>query len=161
VSKPVRPEDMNQEEHRAWLESLSEDESLVMQTPVGYQWLMLNAAYCKRVLQEKEISVGTRLRLLEGLNKLTDLYFTLEMLAAIQPMSDTEIEIFNEAKSLDHEEERPLCNASFNVLTSWRVFGHFRRLNPSYLAAIKLRQKCATINDRSQGSAIGELEECP
>lgn len=87
----MRPEDMNEEEHRAWLESLSEDESLVVQTPVGYQWLMLNAAYCKRVLQEKEISVGTRLRVLEGLNKITDLYFTLEMLAAIQPMSDTEM----------------------------------------------------------------------
>ena len=50
------------------------------------------------------------------------------------------MEMMNEARSLDREDDR-LGQASFDVLTSWRVFGHFRRLNPSFLAAIKLRQQ--------------------
>jgi hypothetical protein len=38
-----------------------------------------------------------------------------------------------------------LSHANFEVLTSWRVFGNFRQLNPSYPAAIKFREreKCA------------------
>jgi hypothetical protein len=53
-------------------------------------------------------------------------------------MGDIEMEMLNEAKSLDGDKG---CEASFRVLTSPKVFGHFRRLNPSYLAAIKLRQQ--------------------
>jgi len=78
---------------------------------------------------------------------ITDWYFTPEMLATIEPMSNTEIEIFHEATSLDHEDHFPRCNESFKVLTSWRVFGHFRRLNPSYLAAIKLREMNKQANE--------------
>jgi hypothetical protein len=62
------------------------------------------------------------------------------MLAVISPMSNTEMEMMREARTLDREDDR-LGHASFKILTSWRVFGHFRRLNPSYLAAIKLRQQ--------------------
>jgi hypothetical protein len=46
--------------------------------------------------------------------------------------------MMDEALSLDGEKG---CENSFKILTSWRVFRHFRRLNSSYLAAIKLRQQ--------------------
>ena len=139
MTDPALPEQMGEDDHRAWLDSLSADDRLVVHTPPGYQHLMPWAAYAKRALQF-EMPAGSRLKLLEQLNNLTDLYFTPEMLATIEPMSDTEIEMMNEARSLDREEHR-LGQACFMVLTSWRVFGHFRRLNPSYLAAIKLRQQ--------------------
>jgi len=83
---------------------------------------------------------GKRLKLLELLNSLTDNWLTPEMLAIIAPASDTEMAMVNEARSLDREDDR-LGQASFDVLTSWRVFKHFRRLNPSFMAAIKLRQQ--------------------
>jgi hypothetical protein len=120
-------------------EQMDDDELSVLQAPTGYLHLMLWAAAAKRALLF-DMPAGKRLQLLEKLNGLTDNYFTPEMLAAITPMSDTEMEMVNEARSLDREDDR-LGQASFDVLTSWRVFGHFRRLNPSYLAAIKLRQQ--------------------
>ena len=126
------------EKHSAWLDSLSDDDKLVVHTPSGYQHMLLMAAYAKRGLQY-EMPAGKRLQLLEKLNGLTDNYFTPEMLAIIEPMSDTEMEMMHEAKSLDREDDR--LGQAFKVLTSWRVFGHFRRLNPSYLAAIKLRSQ--------------------
>jgi hypothetical protein len=113
------------------------DDRLVLFTPAGYKHFFLWAAYVKRALQF-ELPAGKRLKLLERLNSLTDLYFTPEMLATIEPMSDTEIEMVNEARSLDLEDDR-LGQASFDVLTSQRVFGHFLRLNPSLMTAIKLR----------------------
>jgi hypothetical protein len=97
---------------------------------------MLMAAAGKRALQY-EMKPGKRLRFLELLNSLTDGWLTPEILAVITPAGDTEMEILNEAKSLDGDKG---CEASFKVLTSPKVFGHFRRLNPSFMAAIKLRQ---------------------
>jgi len=55
------------------------------------------------------------------------------MLAAIQPMSDVELDIVHEAMALDGDER---CDASFKVLTSRRVFAIFQQLNPSYSAAL-------------------------
>jgi hypothetical protein len=81
---------------------------------------------------------GKRLRFLELLNSLTDGWLTPEILAVIEPAGDTEMAMINEAKSLDGDKG---CEASLKVLTSPKVFGHFRRLNPSFVAAIKLRQQ--------------------
>jgi hypothetical protein len=140
------------EQHVAWLDSLSPDDSLVVHTPAGHKHSMLIAAYTKRVLQY-EMPTADRLQFLEKLNGLTDLYFTPEMLALIEPMSDTEIAMVNEARSLDPEDDR-LGRASFNVLTSWRVFGHLRRLNPSYLAAMKLRERLTAERKAAPAQAI-------
>jgi hypothetical protein len=120
-------------------DELSDDDQLASNTPAGYVHLMLMAAYAKRGLQFKA-SIGKRLKLLELLNSLTDGYFTPEMLSVIEPMCDTQMEMVSEARSLVREDDR-LGNASFAVLTKPQVFGHFRRLNPSLLAAIKLRQQ--------------------
>ena len=95
---------------------------------------MLTVAYYKRLLQSK-LTVDRRLRLLEQLNEIPDLYLTPEKLAAIQPMSDTELAVVHEAMALDGSER---CSASFAVLTSGRVFSIFQQLNPSLSAAMNL-----------------------
>ena len=110
------------------------DELLV---PAGYQHLMLMAAYAKRGLQF-EMKPGKRLKLLELLNSLCDAWFVPEMLAVITPAGDTEAAMIDEARSLDGDKG---CEASFNVLTSPKVFGHFCKLNASFLAAIKIREQ--------------------
>jgi hypothetical protein len=111
-----------------------DDELLV---PAGYMHLMLWAAVAKRALQW-EMKPGKRLKLLELLNGLTDNWLTPEMLPMIAPAGDTEMAMLGEAKSLDGDKD---CKNSFDVLTSQKVFGHFRRLNLSFMAAIKLRQQ--------------------
>jgi hypothetical protein len=120
-------------------EQIDDEPDNELAVPAGYIHLMLWASAAKRALQW-EMKPGKRLRLLELLNGLTDNYFTPDMLAIIEPMSDTEMAMVSEARSLDREDDR-LGQASFDVLTSPKVFGHFRRLNPSFLAAIKLRQQ--------------------
>jgi len=89
-----------------------DDDELVLNTPVGYWHLMLMAAYAKRGLQFK-MSAGKRLKLLELLNSLTDGYFTPDMLAIIEPMCDTQMEMVNEARSLDGEDDRLLTAACY------------------------------------------------
>jgi hypothetical protein len=98
----------------------------------GHKWSMLTVACYKRLLQSK-LGVDARLRLLEELNEIPDFHFTPEMLAAIAPMGNIEMQIVEEAMTLDGDER---CNASFRVLTSPCVFAIFRQLNPSYSAAM-------------------------
>jgi hypothetical protein len=116
----------DQGQHAAWLASLSDDDRLAVHTPAGYIHLMQWASAAKRALQW-EMRPGKRLKLLELLNSLTDNWLTPEMLAIIALAGDTEMEMMNEARSLDREDDR-LGQASFDVLTSWRVFSHFRAL---------------------------------
>jgi hypothetical protein len=112
---------------RALDDELSDDDRLAVHTPAGYIHLMLWASAAKRALQW-EMKPGKRLKLLEMLNSLTDNYFTQDMLAIIEPMCDTQMQMVSEARSLDREDDR-LGQASFDVLTSPKVFGHFRRLS--------------------------------
>jgi hypothetical protein len=132
------PEPYDREEHSAWLAPLSPDATFVTHTPSGYKLIFIMVALTKRALLTKDIKPAEQLLLLEKMNGLTDQYFTPEMLATIEPMGDTEYEIFKEARSLSPPGDKT-CRASFDVLTSPRVFGHFITLNPSILAAIKLR----------------------
>ncbi|MGH6673320.1 MAG: hypothetical protein ACRECV_15280, partial [Xanthobacteraceae bacterium] len=57
--------------------------------------------------------------------------------------------IFQEARSLDPPDEKS-GRASFDVLTSPRVFWHLVTLNPSILAAIKLRRAPAAQPQREE-----------
>jgi hypothetical protein len=142
------PEPYDREQHHAWLASLSPDENLVVNVPIGHRWNMVAASLFKRWLQEK-MDAGLRLGLLEGLNSMTDIYLLPEMLAMIEPMCDTAYQIWKEAKTLDREGDKG-CRASFNVLTGWRVYNHLIALNPSILAAIKWR-------DAYRGDAAQQL----
>lgn len=120
----------------AWRATLTADENFVLHTTPGRRFDFLFAAYLKRALTTLKMKAGERLQLLEWLNQS----FSPNVLAAIQPMSEAEAAIMREARSLDRKDD-PAAMASFRVLTSWKVFGHFLRLNPSYLAAIKLFER--------------------
>jgi hypothetical protein len=129
---------MSGEEARAWWATLSDEEKMVAYVPCGYQHLLLIIAYVKRTLVLCEMKAGERLHMLEWLNKQTDNYILPEMLAVIEPMSDAEMAMMHEARSLDQEGSD---SKSFEILTSQKVFNSFLALNPSILAAIRLRER--------------------
>jgi hypothetical protein len=111
----------------------------------GQIFSFIAVAATKRTLQDDTtMKAGDRLRLLEKLNGLTDLNFTAAMLALIDPMSDLELEIYREAKSLDPPRPKKddpssvYFQASFEILTSPKVFEHFIALNPGLAAAVRL-----------------------
>lgn len=106
--------------------------------PPGHQLNMIVTSLFKRWLLGK-MDADLRLRLLEGLDRMTDIYFRPEMVAMIEPMCDTAYAIWEEAKTLDRKGDLA-CMASFRVLTSPRVFNHFIALNPSIFAAIEWRE---------------------
>jgi hypothetical protein len=113
------------------------DDELCLHVADGHKWSFIIAALTKRTLQIPSIKPAERLDLLERLNKLTDSYFTADMLAGISPMCDTGYAIFKEARTLDPPQDETHCDASFNVLATPSVFRHFAQLNPSIMAAIK------------------------
>jgi hypothetical protein len=104
----------------------------------GHRYSLLCAALTKKCL-ELPMPADERLRFLEALDSLTDLYVTPEMLALVQPMSAAEFEIIEEADKLCSPDDK-LAKAKFDLLTSEKVFGYFLRLNPSLLDAIKFRE---------------------
>jgi hypothetical protein len=106
----------------------------------GHKMDFIAVALTKRVLQMPNIKPNDKLYLLEKLNGMTDIYFRAEMLAMIEPAGDIECQIICEANSLDPPGDTTHGMASYRVLTSPNVFQHFLTLNPSILAAIKLRK---------------------
>jgi hypothetical protein len=134
------PAPYSHEAHCAWLASLSADESLVVQTPSGYLMFFLMTAATKRWLSFEDLKPADRLFMLEKMHGMIDQYFTSEMLATIQPMGDIEYQIWREARSLDPPYKAWCRSASFEILTSPRVFWHFVTLNPSLLATIKIQK---------------------
>ncbi len=85
------------------------------------------------------MKAGERLQVFEWIDGQTCTVITPELLEMIAPMSDTEIKMMHEAKSLDRKDD-PAGLASFKILTA-EVFGDFLKLNPSLLAAIVLHNK--------------------
>jgi hypothetical protein len=146
-------DDMSAEEHSAWWDSLSDEQKMIAYVPSGYKHILLAIALTKRVLTTCKMKAGEKLQVLEKLNGLTDGYITPEMLAMIEPMSDTEYEMLNEARSLDQPDDKA-GRASFDVLTSPDVFEHFVRLNPSLLAAIKFHNALWGRTSRSDPARI-------
>jgi hypothetical protein len=126
----------------------------------GHALSFIAVALVKRaLLDDTTMNAGDRLRLLEKLNGLTDLNFTAAMLALIDPMSDLELEIYREAKSLDpprpkKDDPRSLhFQASFEILTSPKVFEHFIALNPGLAAAVRLYEQRGEAAPRLVGPA--------
>jgi hypothetical protein len=120
----------------AWLSSLTPDELETVYEPPGYKFMYIVVALTKRWLLAGGLKPAENLVLLERLHSLVDGHFTSEKLASIEPAGDLEEQIFKEAKSLDPPKIDRLP-ASFEILTSSRVFWHFCVLNPSLLAAVK------------------------
>src|SRR5271169_5910961 len=104
----------------------AEEERAVLHFPTGHRHALLFIAYVKNILVNGEMKAGQRLQFLEWINEQT---FAPEVLEIIEPMSDTEMKMMLEARSLDHKDD-PAGMASFKVLTS-EVFNDFLALNPS------------------------------
>src|SRR6516165_7599191 len=104
-AEPYEPgvSEYDQDQHAAWLASLSDDDKLAAHTPAGHVHLMLWASAAKRALQW-EMKPGKRQKLLELLNSITDNWLTPELLSVITPAGDTEMEMMSEARSLDQED---------------------------------------------------------
>lgn len=138
------PEPYSAEEHAAWLDSLTPDESAVVYTSAGHRHSLILIAMIKRALLTDGITPVQQLEFLEHLHGQADTYITPQMIAMVQPLGDTEYAIYREAASLDDGLDTPAARvahgASFDVLTRPRVFWHFCTLNPSILAAVKTRR---------------------
>ena len=119
---------------------MTPQENAVLMFPAGYKCVLLFIAYVKHALVNIEMRAGERLQFLEFIDGCVGFAVTQEMVALIKPMSDTEVEMMHEARSLNREDDKP-GSASFAMLTRPDVFGHFLALNPSLLAAIMLYQK--------------------
>ena len=111
------------------------DAELRLHVPEGHKWNYIFIALTKRTLQIPGIKTADRLDLLEKLNALG----SGDTLTIIEPMCDTAYAIFKEARTLDPPKDETHCEASFNVLASEKVFGHFCALNPSIMVVIRDR----------------------
>jgi hypothetical protein len=127
---------MNQEQHAAWLDGMTEDERFVVNVPVGYRCTLVMVSHVKRALVSCEMPLGERLRMLEGINSFVDSYFTEEALAAVEPACKTGAEMIKECLKIDRGNLK--LSKGFDLVASEEVFGHLLELNPSLLVAIKL-----------------------
>src|SRR5260221_7092564 len=87
------------EERHAWLDSLNDDETAIVHTPVGHRWTLVVISETKRLLL-MELSAAHRLRFLEFLDHCTDTFLTTEAIAAIEPICDEAYEMVTEARKL-------------------------------------------------------------
>jgi hypothetical protein len=132
------------------------DEELCLHLADGHKWVLVVASLTKRTLQIPDIKAADRLALLEKLNGMTDDWFTAAMLAGIEPMDDTGRAIYEQARTLDPAGDKTHA-ASFNVLATLSVFRHFVQLNPSLMAAIRLR--AAGLAGRPQQPQPNEIRQ--
>ncbi len=90
-------------EHQAWLDALPPDDRATVIVPDGHKFNLFLIALTKRALLTDDISPAEKLELLERLHGLADgdLFFSREMIALIQPMGDSEFQIYRAAASLD------------------------------------------------------------
>lgn len=135
---PTQLEHMTEQERIVWT-GITDDERLVLHTPVGYRYTMVLVALTKRILTTYELSVGDRLRMLEAINSFVDNVFTEAALAAIAPASDTEMDMIRECWRADEGATRR--GASLDLMASQDVFAHFVKINPTLLASIRLLHK--------------------
>jgi hypothetical protein len=82
------------------------EERAIALTPQGYRHAMLLAALTKYALQSLRMSDRQRLDFLERLNSLVGDGFSQKMLAAIQPMCPTQLEMLHQARSLDRDGDK-------------------------------------------------------
>jgi hypothetical protein len=117
-------------EHVAWIDSLNADETLILHTPVGYRYTLVEISDLKRVLQV-EIPAEFRLRFLEFLDRQSA-EWGAETIASIAPMCDAGAEIVREARKLGSKQ-------ALDTFAKFDVFSAFCALNPSLLEALRMR----------------------
>jgi hypothetical protein len=103
-------------------------------------------AQVKRLILDPRMKAGDRLHALETITSWArSPGLTVEMLEAVEPASDTEMEMIDAARELDPHPwppDRYSVPASFDVLSD--SFEHFKRLNRGIAAAIEHVQKWET-----------------
>jgi len=115
-------------EHCAWIDSLNEDQTIILHTPIGHRYSLVMIAVTKRFLTTK-LPTETRLKLLEFLEREEASGFAVAM---VQPICDDGYAIYREAQKLG-------AHKALDVYASWDVFNALVALNPSLLDAIKFR----------------------
>src|SRR5260370_38083653 len=87
------------DERIAWLDSLNDDESTIVHTPVGHRYTIVIISEIKRRLLQP-LSAVHRLRFLEFLASHTDLVLTAEAIAAVEPVSGDALAMVQTARKL-------------------------------------------------------------
>jgi hypothetical protein len=119
-------------EHCAWLDSLNDDETAIVHTPVGHRYTLVIISEAKRMCL-MDLSAEHRLRFLEFLDRCTDI-FAADAIAQIKPMCDEAYEMVKEARKLGP-------GKSLAVLARLEIFNAFVALNPSILTAIEIPRR--------------------
>lgn len=121
------------EERCAWLNSLNDEENLIVHCPTDHRYTLIFVSIVKRALVG-EMSSAYRIRFLEWLKKCGDRWLSPDMVAAVEPMCDEGYEIVREAMKLG-------SGKYLDVFASWEVFNAFIALNPSILTAVKMSSR--------------------
>lgn len=116
------------EERRAWIDSLNEDQTIILHTPIGLRYVLVTIAEVKWFLST-EIPAEYRLKFLEFIDRHTDM-FTAEALALVEPMNAEGLEILKEARKLGKK--------WLDIVASWEVFNAFIVLNPSMMTTLRM-----------------------
>ncbi len=116
-------------EHSAWLDGLSDEDWMIVHAAAGVLADLAVISQIKRVLRYK-MTVGDRMRLLEGMNKFAGNPLTAAAVAAVEPACDTANKMIHEALTLPVNEWR--------VLGRFAVFSALVKLNPSLLVALAI-----------------------
>jgi hypothetical protein len=117
-------------ERSAWEASLSDDALIILHSSTGERYTLVFISLVKRMLS-MEIPQNYRLQYLEWLDRDRDI--TPEMIGAVNRMCVDGYELLREAQKLG-------AKKALDVISRLEVFTAFVALNPSVLAAIKMRQ---------------------
>jgi hypothetical protein len=118
-------------------------DALLDALPQGYWLFMILIAFGKMALLDKRLTAAEQEWILERINGAVDMKLSAEMVAMIEPMSETEWEMLKAALSLDPpaSEGGDLLrrrSASCELLMRPEVFASFAQLNPGIRAAVEI-----------------------
>jgi hypothetical protein len=113
-------------------------EIFVANLPAGHWHSMVLIALLKRLLLT-ETNTETRLSYLEHIDKMADLSLTRAMISAIREMENPEFEMWIELVKLDRGHSD--CRNSSQFLMNWDGFASFVQANPSYVEAMRVKER--------------------
>lgn len=134
--------------HSAWLDSMDEDEDMVVHTPVGWRAQLIIVAVTKNLLLTCPMPDSERLKHLESLERISAAgYTTAAQVAATAPASEALMRMVLEASKLDDPDAKA-GRACMDFLTSWEVFWQILNVEPTLLDVMRMhpaasRQKAA------------------
>lgn len=109
----------------------------------GHAFMMIAIASAKRCLADTPMTVGQRLHVLEMISNAVDINLTAEMVQAIEPASDIELEMIAAARELDPKERKPgdPLPPSVSLLGRRDVLDAFAVHNAGIHAAIECKRE--------------------